>query len=61
MALEYLRSFKIAGFAVFDFVVSVIAMYYLAGMRGIAGTVPLSILAHWIFDVDTALTRAVGL
>jgi len=60
-ALTYLRSFKIAGFAAIDFIASFVILYYLAGARGVIGTVPLSVLVHWIFDIDTPLNSMVGL
>lgn len=60
--IEYLRSFRLQGFAVFDIVVSFIAMWLLGRHYGhtrqfIAATLPLSVLVHLAFGQMTPLTR----
>lgn len=63
LSLEYLRSFKVGGMAAFDWVASFVGMYVLGRMFGgnmwkvMVSVLPLSILFHVLFDVDTKLTR----
>lgn len=63
LPLEYLRSFKVGGMAAFDWVASFVGMYVLGRMFGgnmwklMVSVLPLSILFHVLFDVDTKLTR----
>ncbi|MCR4278286.1 MAG: hypothetical protein NUV81_00035 [bacterium] len=70
--IEFLRQFRIGGFAIFDFAVSFIAVYFLAPFLSklfrkmrieipkrnwLFLTIPLSILIHVIVGTITPLTR----
>lgn len=63
--LEYLRSFRIGGFAVFDFVMALLGMYLVAPYLGISRntalllSVPLGIVAHEIVGIRTPFNKFV--
>lgn len=72
MTITFLRSFRIGPFAIFDFAVSYIAMYFLApylsklfALIGITVnreqwlwlTLPIALVAHLIFRPDTPFTK----
>lgn len=77
MTIKGLRKYKIFGIAVFDLVISVLAMIaiFLIGWKiyyprldwwkfvlaGILVTIPISITAHVIFGVNTQLNYILGL
>ena len=72
ITIEYLRSFKVGPYAIFDFVVSFIGMYYLAPVLSglfrifrldipqinwLYLILPLGIIFHLIFSQQTPLTK----
>jgi hypothetical protein len=62
LTLDYLRSFRLGQFAIFDFVLSFVAMYWIGVQVGhprrfLYATLPFSVLAHWTVGTDTPLTR----
>jgi len=72
MTIEYLRSFRVGPFAIFDFAVSYLAMYflapYLSKLLALAGiqvnreqwlwlTLPIALAFHLIFRPDTPFTK----
>ncbi len=71
ITIEYLRSFRLAGFALFDFTLSFVGIYLLSPLLSklfskiglkittkswMILTIPLSILIHALFGVHTPLT-----
>lgn len=70
--LEFLRSFKLFGFALFDFSLSIIGVYFLSPLLSqiffklgiqisrkswLFLTVPISIVAHIVVGADTPLVQ----
>ncbi|MFA6353726.1 MAG: hypothetical protein WCW93_02230 [Candidatus Paceibacterota bacterium] len=74
MILTFLRSFRIGPFAIFDFAVAYIAVYfiapYLSKLFALVGihvnreqwlwlTLPIAVVAHLIFKADTPFTKMI--
>ena len=66
--IEYLRSHRVMGFAVFDLVGAHVLMYVLAltirpdrRMQWLYATIPAGILVHYLFGVNTRLNVLLGL
>lgn len=62
LSISYLRSFRVLGFAIFDFAASFIMMYLIAKYVGhteslLYATLPLSVLAHALVKQNTPLTQ----
>ena len=62
--IEYLRSFRVHDFAVFDFAASFVAMYLIGKHFNkpeafLYATVPLSVLVHYLTGRKTPLTQMV--
>lgn len=63
--VSYLRSFKLGPFAAFDFIASYLVMYLLASTFGLntrklmLSVIPLSLLIHWVLEIDTPLTKSI--
>ena len=70
--LEYLRQFNIAGYAIFDFAIAFLGIYLISGRLSklflkiridipkrnwLFLTLPIAILTHLIFRVETPMTR----
>lgn len=67
MGIKELRSWKIGGLALFDIVASIIGMILIADYLAISkfqaalSAVPLGIVVHALFGIDTALNYKLGL
>ncbi|MFA6006608.1 MAG: hypothetical protein WC764_02695 [Candidatus Paceibacterota bacterium] len=72
MTIEFLRSYRVGPFAIFDFALSYVAVYFLApylsklfALVGISInreqwlwlTLPIALITHLVFRIDTPFTR----
>lgn len=61
--IDYLRSFRVINYAIFDFIASFIGMYILAKIfkwnmkKVMLLTIPLSVVSHILVDNITPLTK----
>lgn len=61
--IDYLRSFRVMNYAVFDFIASFIGMFILAKIfklnmkKSMLLTIPLSVVSHILVDNITPLTK----
>jgi hypothetical protein len=65
--LEYLRSFRICGIALFDLILSFILTIWILSYFGVSAevaaalTIPIGIISHVIFNTPTRLNYKLGL
>lgn len=65
--IKDLRKPRIAGIAIFDLLLAIIATAWLfdqygaSPLLGAAAAVPIGIIVHYIFSIDTTLNHALGL
>jgi hypothetical protein len=65
--IEDLRSYRICSIALFDVVLSIIAMAWICSMNdispmiGVISAIPLGIINHYIFGINTQLNYKLGL
>jgi Na+-transporting methylmalonyl-CoA/oxaloacetate decarboxylase beta subunit len=65
--LEYLRSFRICGIALFDLILAFVVTIWILNYFGVstemaaALTIPIGIISHVIFNIPTRLNYKLGL
>lgn len=67
MSIKELRSWRIGGLAIFDIVAAIIGMIMISSYIGISKekaallAIPIGILVHYIFGIDTTLNYKLGI